>query len=142
MENTSAATRMRELAMIEIADAAAGDQRLGADARERGDRVGAAPQQRQRRRDHSRPQHAKHRQDVFDDVGQLDADDGVGRQAHAAQPPGDRRDHAVGLGIGQAPRSAVGEVFPVRRIGERERVGSPLGEAAEHLVDADADLAA
>jgi hypothetical protein len=131
-----------ERAVLEIADAPAGDQRLGADAGERGDRVGAAPQKRQRRDDHSRPQYAKHRQDVFDDVRHLHADDGIDRQAHAAQPPGDRRHHAVGLGIGQAPRSAVGEVFPVRRVGERWRIGSPLGEAAEHLVDADADLAA
>jgi len=62
--------------------------------------------------------------------------------AHAAQPPGDRRHHAVGLGIGQAPRRAIGEAFAVWWIGERRRIGSPFGEAAEHLVDADADLSA
>ena len=73
----------RELAMIEAADMAAGDQRLGADARERRNRVGAPPQQRQRRSDHSRAQHAEHGQDILDDIRQLDADNGVGRQAHA-----------------------------------------------------------
>ena len=124
--------------MIEAADMAAGDQRLGADPRQRGDRIGAAPQQRQRRRNHAGPHHAENGEDVFDDIGQLDADDGVGRQLHVAQPPGDRRDHAVGLGEGQAPRRAVGESFAVRRIGKRQRFGPPPRDAAENLVDGDA----
>jgi hypothetical protein len=141
MANTSAATRMpngpclKSPTRPQVISALAPTRASAATA-------SAAPQKRQRRDDHSRPQYAKHRQDVFDDVRHLHADDGIDRQAHAAQPPGDRRHHAVGLGIGQAPRCAVGEVFPVRRVGERWRIGSPLGEAAEHLVDADADLAA
>ncbi len=44
------------------------------------DSLGAPPEQRQRRRDHSRAQHAKEGQYMLDDVGELDADDGVGRQ--------------------------------------------------------------
>ena len=68
-----------ELTMIEAADMAAGDQRLGADPLQRGDRIGAAPQQRQRCRNHAGPHHAENGENVFDDVGQLDADDGVGR---------------------------------------------------------------
>jgi hypothetical protein len=130
-----------ELAVLEIADAAAGDQRLGADAGKRRNRIGAAPEKRERRDDHSCPQYAEHRQKIFDDVGHLHADDGVDRQAHAAQPPGDRRDHAIGLGIGEAPRRTVGEAFAIGRIGQRRRAGPPFREAAEHLVDTDADLA-
>ena len=127
--------------MIDAADMAAGDQRLGADAREGCDRIGAAPQQRQGRRDHAGAHHAENGEDVFDDVGQLDADDAVGRQLHLAQAPGDRRDHAVGLGEGQAPRRAVGKSFAVRRIGKRQRLGPALRDAAKNLVDGNAAAA-
>ena len=41
----------RQLAQIDVADASAGDQRLGADQRQRGDGVGRAPQERERRGD-------------------------------------------------------------------------------------------
>ena len=55
-----------------------------------------------------------------------------------AQPAGDRGDHAVGLGKGEPARRPVGEGLPVGRVGERQRVGPPLGEAAEHLLDGEA----
>jgi hypothetical protein len=61
--------RAWRIGMIERADAAAGDQRLGADARQRGDRIGAAPQQRQRRRDHARAHHAENGEDIFHVLG-------------------------------------------------------------------------
>ena len=124
-----------ELAMIERADTAAGDQCFGADARQRRDGIGAAPQKRQRRDDHSRAQYAEYGENVLDDVGQLDADDGVGRQSHAAQPPGDRRDRTVGLGVGQPSRLAVGEAFAVDRVNEGERVGMAPRMAAEYRLD-------
>ena len=127
-----------ELAVIDAPDMAASDERLGADARERCDRFGPAPQQRQGRGDHAGPHHAENGENVLDDVGQLDADDGVGRQLHLAQAPGDRRDHAVGLGKSEAPRRAVGESFAVRRVGQRQRLGPALRDAAENLVDGDA----
>ena len=98
-----------------------------------GDRVGAPPQQRQRRRDHAGAQHAEHGQKVLDDIGQLDADDGVGRQTHAAQAARDRRHHAVGLGKGEPARRAVGEARAVRRVDQRERVGMAPGEVTEHV---------
>jgi hypothetical protein len=124
--------------MGERADAPASDQRLGADARECRDGVGAATQERQWRDNHSRAQYAEYHQDAFDDVGQLDADNSVGRQSHVAQPPGDRRDHAVGFGIGEAAWFAVGEGLAVRRIRKCECIGTPLCMAAEDLVDGDA----
>ena len=135
----------RQLSVIEGAGLAArhltaGDQRLGADARQRGDHVGAAPQQRQRRDDHARPQHAEHGQHVLDDVGQLHADDGIGRKPHAAQPSGDRRHHAVGFGIGEPPRRAVGERPAVWRVDQRQRVGPPLRGAADELIERHAAL--
>ena len=126
-----------ELAMIERSDAAAGDQRLGADPRQRGDGFGAAAQERQRRCDHSGAQHTERDEDALDDVGQLDDDDEVGRQPHLAQPPGDGRHDAVGLGIGQPARRAIGEGLAVRRIHQRESVGTPPRVMAEHLVDGD-----
>ena len=61
----------------------------------------------------------------------------VGRPMRRSRA-GNRRDHAVGLGIGQATRRAVGEALAVRRVGERQRVGPPLRDAAEQLVDGDA----
>ena len=64
--------------MLEIADAAAGDERFGADAGQRGDGVGAPPQQWQRRGDQPGAQHAENGQNILDDVRHLDADDGVG----------------------------------------------------------------
>jgi hypothetical protein len=74
--------------MIEGADAVAGDDGLSADARQRGRRIGAAVEQGQRGDDHSRPQHGKRRQKILDDVGELNADDRIGRQSHVAQPRG------------------------------------------------------
>ena len=123
----------RESAVVERADAAAGDQRLGADARERGRPLGAPPKQRQRRRDHAGAPDAEHGQNILDDIRQLDADDGVGRQPHAAQPPGDRGNHAIGLGIGEAARLAVGEARAVRRIDQRQRIGTAPREVTEHV---------
>ena len=129
-----------KLTMLETADAAAGDQRFGADPRQRRDHIGAPPQQRQRRRDQSGAQHAENGQNILDDVRHLDADDGVGRQSHAAQPAGDRRDHAVGLGIGQPQRRPVGKFLPVRRVGERDRPGPPRRRAAKQFVERDTAL--
>ena len=40
--------------------------------------------------------HAKKSQNILDNVGRLDADDRVGQQAHAAQPPGDHRRESCG----------------------------------------------
>ena len=128
----------RELTMIEAADMAAGDQHLGADAPERGDGVGTPPQQRQRRDDHPRAQHAEHGENILDDIRQLHTDDGVGRQSHGAQPAGDRRDHAIGLGKAEPTRRCVGKAVPVGRIRERQRAGPLLCEAAEHRVDGEA----
>ncbi len=124
-----------EPAMIEGADACASDQRLGADAGERRGCVGAAPQKRQRCSDHSRAQHAEHGQNIFDDIRKLDRDNAIGRQRHAVQLRGDRRDDAVGLRVGQASRRGVGERLAVRRIGERQRLRPLLGDVAKHFVD-------
>ena len=129
-----------ELTLLETAAATARDQRLGADPRQRRDHVGAPPQQRQRRRDQSGPQHAENGQNVLDDVRHLDTDDGVGRQPHAAQPAGDRRDHAVGLGIGQPQRRPVGECLPVRPIDERDRARPARRRAAKQFIERDAAL--
>ena len=82
-------------AVVERADAAAGDQRLGADPRQRSGGVGAAAQQRQRRGDHAGAPNRKRTQNILDDVGQLDRDNAVGRQSHLMQPAGNckiRRD--------------------------------------------------
>ena len=79
---------------------------------------------------------------MLDGVRQLDADNGVGRQLHTLQPSGDRAHHAVGLCKGQgAPRRAVGECFPVGRVGQRQRLGPPRRDTAEYLVDRDPALA-
>ena len=64
----------------------------------------------------------------------------VGRQPHLAQPAGNRRDHAVGFGESQPPRRAVGERHAVRRIGQRQRAGPPLRDAAENVVERHAVL--
>ena len=56
-------------------------------------------------------------------------------QPHAAQPPGDGRDHAIGLRIGEAARLAVGEAVAVGRIEQRNVVGPPLRRPAEQLVE-------
>ena len=55
-------------------------------------------------------------------------------QAHAAQPPGDRRDHAIGLRIGEAARRAVGEAVAVGRVEQRNVVGPPLRRPPQQLV--------
>ena len=125
----------RQSGVVEGADVAAGDQRSRADARERHYRVGAPPQQRQRRRDHAGAPDAEHGQKVLDDIRQLDADDGVGWQTHAAQPARDRGNDAVRLGKGEPARLAVGEARAVRRVDEGERVGMEPGEVTEHVLD-------
>ena len=128
----------RELTMIVRPDAAAGDQRLGADARQRGNSIGAAPKQRQRRGDHAGAQHAEHGQDILDDVRQLNADNGVGRQPHAAESGGNRGDGAIGGGVTQAPRFAADDIAAVCRIGERQRVRPPPHGVVKEFADGDA----
>ena len=53
--------------------------------------------------------------------GSCTRDHRVGGKAEPAQPRGDRRHDAVGLGIGQPARLAVGEVLAVGRVGKRDR---------------------
>ena len=126
-----------KLAVIERADAAACDQRLGADPRQRGDGIGAATKQRQRRGDHAGAPYSERRQNILGDIGQLDSNNAVGRQPHLAQPGGDGCDDAVGLRIGEAMRRPVGKGFAVGRVDQRQRVGTAPCLTAENVVDGD-----
>ena len=116
---------MRDVVMMALAPSRA----------ERGGSVDASPQQRQRRRDHAGAQDAENCQYALDCVGKLNADDGVGLQAELTQSGRDRGDGAVGFGIGQTARRAVGEALAVGRIGECDGVRPPRGGAAEHVVE-------
>ena len=73
----------REIAMHDVADALAADQRARRDAAERRRRIGMAPQQRQRRGDQSGAHHGEQRDHALHRVGKLDRHHGVGRQAEA-----------------------------------------------------------
>ncbi len=123
------------LSLVERADAIAGDQHLRPDARERRDRIGTAVKQRQRRDDHSRPQHRKRRQKTCGDIGQLNADDRVGGQPHVAQARGNGRHDAVGFRVGEPIWAAIGESGAIGRIGERESVGTAQRLAVENAVE-------
>ena len=121
--------------MVEGADAVAGDDRLGADAGKRGRRFGAAVEQGQNGDDHSRPQYRQRRQKSFGDIGQLNTDDRVGRQAHAAQPHGDGADNAMGVRISEAMAASAGKACAVERVDQRKRVGPALNVTAEKVVE-------
>ena len=107
-----------------------------------GDGIGAAPEQRQRRGDHSRAQHAENRQEHFRRCSAI----GCRRWRRLQCPCG-----ASGRRCAATMRSAsrVGEA-PRRAVGERRRLGASASaslsgcferDAAEHLVDGDAALA-
>jgi hypothetical protein len=121
--------------VVEGADAVAGDDRLGADAGKRGRRFGAAVEQGQNGDDHSRPQYRQRRQKSFGDIGQLNADDRVGRQAHVAQPHGNGADNAIGVGISEAMAASAGKACAVERVDQRKRVGPALNVTAEKVVE-------
>ena len=83
--------------MIGGADAPHRNQRAGADGGNGGGAIGLPPQQRQRRGDQARAQHAEQGEHRFDGVGHLQGDDLVAREPVPAQPRGDGGDGAIGL---------------------------------------------
>ena len=121
--------------MISRADPRCGDDRLGADAGQRGDDLGLPPQHRQQRRDHAGAQDAEDAKDALDRVRQLNADHRVGLEAERAQARRDRPDDAVGLRVGELPRLAVGKVHAVIGVGERDGVGIADRGTAEQVVE-------
>jgi hypothetical protein len=123
--------------MVEGADASAGDDRLGADARKRGRRFAAAVQQGQHGHDHTRPQNRQRRQETLDDIWQLNADDRVGRQAHVAQPDRNGADNAIGVGISDAMAASAGKACAVERVDQRKRAGPALKVMAEKVVESE-----
>lgn len=123
------------LGMVEGADAVAGDDSLSADAGQRGRRIGAAVEQGQCGDDHSGPQDGKRRHKILDDVGQLNADDRIGRQSHVTQPRGHRTHDAIGFGIGNAMRASAGKACAVERVDQRQRVRPASSVAAENVVE-------
>ena len=131
----------RALRLIEGADAIAGDDGLGADARKRRRRIGAPAQQRQRRDDHAGPQHGERRQEIFNDVRQVDGDDRIGWQSHVAQARRERAHRAIGLRIGQAARLTADGGRAVCRIDKGGRIGTAPGMAAENVVNREGEAA-
>ena len=127
-----------KISVVERADVTAGDKRLCADAFERFYGFGASPKERQRRCDHFGPQNAESDQKVLDDTGQLNANHGVGRQRHAAQPPRDCVNDAVSFGVSDPPRFPVGEALAIFGIDEGKGIRTSPGGRAEQLVDGDA----
>ena len=127
-----------KISVVKRADMAAGEERLRADASERLDGFGAPPKERQRRCDHFCPPNAENDQKVLDDTGQLNADDGVHRKRHAAQPPRDCVNNAVSFGVSDAPRLPVGKALAIFGIDEGKGIRTPPGGRAEQFVDGDA----
>jgi hypothetical protein len=125
----------RAFGLVECADTVAGDDGLGADARQRRRRIGPAVEQGQGGDDHPGAQHRKRRQKMLGHVGQLNTDDRVGRQSHVAQPRGDGADNAIGIGVGEAMRLAAGKARAVERIDQRRRVRPASRVAAENVVE-------
>ena len=107
---------------------------LGADTRQRGRGIAATEQRRQGGEGHARAQHAEHRQKMVGRVGQMNADDGVGRQSHVAQPRRDGADDPVRRGVVQPQRAAAGEACAVERIDQRGGIGASPGVTAKKLV--------
>ena len=96
----STAACMGIVELIVVAKAAAHDQRVGSGTTQRSG-VGPPPEQGQRHRNHSGPQHRQEGQREFDGVGDLQADDRIRAQPDPAQPAGDGRYHMIGLRIGE-----------------------------------------
>ena len=123
------------LSVVERADVIAGDDCLSADTGERDRRVVATVEQRQRGHDHLRPQHAERRQKILDDIGQLNADDRVGRQSHIAQPRRNGTHNAIGFGVGEVTWVSAGKACAVERVDQRQRVRPALSVAMENVVE-------
>ncbi len=121
--------------LIVRADAPAHDQRTGTGATERVGDIGPPPQQRQRHRDHSGAQHRQERQHALDAVAELQADDRVRAHADPAQPAGDRRNHAIGLCIGEGAGREVGETLAVGWVDQRDRIRPPFDGATKQVVE-------
>jgi hypothetical protein len=84
---------------------------------------------------HAGAQHAEHRQKILDGVGQVNADDRVGRQSHAAQSRGNGAHDAISLRVAQAQRASAGEACAVERVNQRRSVGAALRVTAENVVE-------
>src|SRR3954470_15215079 len=112
-----------QIEMINRSDPLADDKGAGADASQRSDRIGTAPQQRQWHRDETGPEYREQRKNAFDSVGELHGDNGITTQSHAPQTRADRPDGPIGLRIGQAAWRAVDEAFAIGWINQREGTG-------------------
>jgi len=113
----------------------AADDDLGADTRQRRREFAPAEEERQGGDRHPGAQHAEHRQKILDRVGQVKADDGVGRQSHAPQPRREGADDAIGLRVAQAQRASAGEAGAIEWVDQRRSVGAALRVTAEDVVE-------
>jgi hypothetical protein len=130
--------RRRLQSIIELivsADAPTDDQRAGARATERSRYVGAPPQQWQRHRDHAGAQHRQKGQHALDAVGELQGDNRVRTQPGPVQPPGDGRDHVIGLRVTQRAGGKIGEPLAIGRIDQRNCIRTPFRRAAKQIVE-------
>ena len=124
-----------EVAMIDVADALAADQRARRDAAQRRRGVGMAPQQRQGRGDQAGAHHREQRDHAFHRVGKLDATTASVGRPKSRKPRRERRDGTVGLRVSEAAHRPVGEGRAVGRIDQRERIGPARQRAAEQVVE-------
>jgi len=125
----------REVAVHDVPDPLAADQRARRDAAERRRRIGMPPEQRERCGDQPGAHHGEQRDHAFHRVGKLDRHHGVGRQPELAQSRRERRDGAVCLRIAEPAHRSVGEGGPVGRVDQRWRVGPARKRAAEQIVE-------
>jgi hypothetical protein len=131
-----------EFAMIGGADAPHGDQRAGADRSHGVGAIGAPPQQRKRRGDQARAQHAEQSQHGLDGVRHLQGDDVVALEPVPAQPRRDGRDGPIGFDISEPARGARREGLAIGRIGEGDGVRALGHGGTEQVVEGDAPAGA
>jgi hypothetical protein len=134
MEKTSAATLMAQSA---CAKEPTRSQLMMALAPTRASAAAASRRRNSRGRaaTHARAQNTEHRQKIVDRVGQVNADDRIGRQSHVAQPPRNCAHDAVGLGVVQPKRAPAGEACAVEWIDQRGGVGPAVGVTAKQVVE-------
>ena len=121
--------------MSDAVDLARGHDRPRPGAIERDRQFGLPPEQRKQGNDQPGAVRRKDRQHEFDGVGQLNRDNGIGRQSGFDEMPRQRGDGPVGLREGQAFWRLARDARLVERIEQRQRIRLPCQYPSKQSVE-------
>src|SRR4051812_27049963 len=114
----------RQVSMLDTVDPGRGHDGARSGAIERNRQFGLPPQQREQDNGEPGAIRSQHRKNELDRVGELNSDNGIVRQSGFDEMRRQRRDRAIGFGVGQAFWRLAGDALFVDGIEQRQRIRS------------------